>query len=92
MEHSCEWNGTLSTVFVDFEQAFSSLHRESLWKILRNYDISQKLVHIIQSLYKNFECQGNNENQLTKPTDVNTEMPQGCILLPLLFSLKVIQL
>lgn len=89
MEHSFEWNSTLYTVFVDFQQTFDSLHRESLWKILRHYGISQKLVHIIQSLYENFEYQMIHRNQLTEPIAVNTEVKQGCILSPVLFSLEI---
>ena len=34
LEQSHEWNGSLYVVFVDFEKAFDSLHRYSLWKIL----------------------------------------------------------
>lgn len=89
MEHSCEWNSTIYTVFVDFEQAFDSLHRKSLWKILCHYGISQKLVYIIQSLYENFECQVIHRNQLTEPIAVNNEVKQGCILSPVLFSLEI---
>lgn len=89
LEQSCEWNSTLYAVFVDFEKAFDSLHRESLWKILRHYGIPQKLVHIIQSLYENFECRVIYNNQLTEPFAVNIGVKQGCILLPVLFSLAI---
>lgn len=88
------WNSHVSgtahyAVFVDFEKAFDSLHRESLWKILRHYGIPQKLVHIIQSLYENFECRVIYNNQLTEPFAVNTGVKQGCILSPVLFSLAI---
>lgn len=89
MEQSCEWNSTLYAVFVDFEKAFDSFHRESLWKILRHYSIPQKLVHIIMSLYENFECRMIYNNQLTEPFAVNTGVKQGCILSPVLFSLAI---
>ena len=38
--------------FEDFEKAFDSIHRESLWKTLRHYGIPQKLIYIIQSLWE----------------------------------------
>ena len=87
LEQSHEWNGSLYVVFVDFEKAFDSLHRDSLWKILQHYGIPQKLVNVIRSLYKNFECRVVHNNQLTDPFKVETGVKQGCILLPLLFSM-----
>ncbi|XP_052231488.1 uncharacterized protein LOC127844930 [Dreissena polymorpha] len=72
LEQSHEWNGSLYVVFVDFEKAFDSLHRDSLWKILGHYGIPQKLVNVIRSLYKNFECRVVHNNQLTEPFKVET--------------------
>jgi len=89
LEQSHEWNGSLYVVFVDFEKAFDSLHRDSLWKILRHYGIPQKLVNVIRSLYENFECRVIHNNQLTEPLKVESEAKQGCILSPLLFSMAI---
>ncbi|KAK3546988.1 hypothetical protein QTP86_007917 [Hemibagrus guttatus] len=80
LEQSHEWNSPLYLLFVDFEKAFDSLHRDSLWKILRHYGIPKKLVTIIQDLYKNFECRVIHNNELTKPFNVHTGVKQGCIL------------
>ncbi|KAK3517624.1 hypothetical protein QTP70_013436 [Hemibagrus guttatus] len=89
LEQSHEWNSPLYLVFVDFEKAFDSLHRDSLWKILRHYGIPKKLVTIIQDLYKNFECRVIHNNELTEPFNVHTGVKQGCILSPILFSLAI---
>ena len=89
LEQSHEWNGSLYVVFVDFEKAFDSLHRDSLWKILRHYGIPQKLVNVTRSLYENFECRVVHNNQLTDPFMVETGVKQGCILSPLLFSIAI---
>lgn len=77
LEQSWEWNSTLYAVYVDFEKAFDSFHRESLWKILCHYGIPQKLVQIILSLYENFECRVFYNNQLTEPFEVNSGVKQG---------------
>ena len=42
--------------FVDFEKAFDSIHRDSLWHILRAYVIPLRIVEIIKSFYHNFTC------------------------------------
>ncbi len=88
-EQSHEWNSPLYLVFIDFEKAFDSLHRASLWKILRNYGIPKKLVNVIQSLYESFECSFIHNSELTEPFLVETGVRQGCILSPILFSLAI---
>ena len=89
LEQTHEWNSQLYIAFIDFEKAFDSLHRESLWKILRNYGIPSKIVNIIQALYENFECRVIHDNKLTEAFEVRTGVKQGCILSPLLFSLAI---
>ena len=56
-EQSTEWNITIYIAFIDFEKAFDSLHRESLWRILRHYGIPQKMVNVIKILYSDVQCQ-----------------------------------
>ena len=41
---------------MDFEKAFNSIHRESLWRILREYGIPQQIFLVIKSFYNNFKC------------------------------------
>ena len=74
---------------MDFEMSFDSLHRPSLWMILRHHKIPQKLVNIIQTLYKNFECRVIHNNQLTEHFRVDTCVKQGCILSPVLLFMAV---
>ncbi|KAI0215988.1 hypothetical protein LSAT2_031965, partial [Lamellibrachia satsuma] len=57
LEQSTEWNSTIYIAFIDFEKAFDSLHRESLWRILRHYGIPQKMVNVIKILYTDVQCQ-----------------------------------
>ena len=76
-------------MFIDFEKAFDSPHRPSLWKILRHYAIPQKLANIIQSLFDNFECKVIHNGLLTDPFKINTGVKQGCIISPIIFSLAV---
>lgn len=89
LEQFHEWNSSIYAVFVDFEKAFDSIHRKSLWKILRHCGITQKLVHIIQSRYENLECRVIHNSQLTEPFALNDGVKQGCIFSPVLFSLAI---
>ena len=63
IEQSNEWQSTLYIHFIDFEKAFDSIHRESLWKIMRIYGIPDKLIAVVKALYKDFECSVIDENE-----------------------------
>ena len=88
IEKCLEYNAELWTVFVDFRKAFDSVHRESLWAILRHYGIPQKIVSLIQLLYEGFECQVL-EGDPTEPFAVKSGVRQGCILSPMLFCITI---
>ena len=88
-EQSHEWNSSFYVVFVDFEKAFDSLHRPSLWKILRHHGIPQKLANIIHALYENFKFRVIHNNQLTEPLRVDTSVNEVSILSPVLFATAV---
>ncbi|VDP58646.1 unnamed protein product [Schistosoma curassoni] len=49
VEHSIEWNSSLYINFIDYEKAFDSMDRTTLWKLLRYYGVPQKIVDINQS-------------------------------------------
>ena len=41
---------------MDYEKAFDSLHRETLWKIMRFYRLPTKIVRMVQVMYTNCTC------------------------------------
>ena len=88
-EQCNEWNTELYANFIDFEKAFDSIHRESLWKILRHYGIPKKIVDIIKMLYSDFSAKVICGNELTDTFKVNTGVKQGCVLSPFLFLLGI---
>ena len=55
-EQVIEWNSCLYLRFVDFEKAFDSIHRETLWHFLKSYGIPTKLVDMIRATYENCRC------------------------------------
>ena len=57
LQQSKEWNAPLYTNFIDFEKAFDSIHRDSLWKILRRHGIPSKPVNVIKMFYSDFKSQ-----------------------------------
>ena len=61
LEQCHEWQRKLLVNFVDFEKAFDSLHRDSLWEFFRDYGIPSKIVQFIKQFYTNFSCTINSE-------------------------------
>ena len=86
IEQSTEWQRTLYINFVDFAKAFDSVHRHSLWKLLRAYGIPFHLVEIIKSFYDNFTCCVGDGDILF---EVHTGVRQGCVMSTFLFNLVV---
>ena len=89
LEQSKEWNTPLYVNFLDLEKAFDSIHRESLWMILRHHGIPQKLVNVIKMLYHDFSSQVICNTELTDAFKISTGVKQGCILSPFLFVLGI---
>ena len=44
-------------VFVDFAMAYDSIHRESLWHILRSFKVPEKLIRVLKVCYSTKEQQ-----------------------------------
>ena len=89
VEQSIEWKSSLVVNFVDYEKAFDSLDRTTLWKIMRHYGIPGKLVTLVKELYEGSSCRVLHEGQLTDSFNIITGVKQGCILSPFLFILAI---
>ena len=89
IETCAEWNTPIHINFIDFQKAFDSIHRSTLWKILRSYGIPPKLVTIISKFYENFEACVAVDNKTTEFFKIGTGVRQGCILSPILFLLVI---
>ena len=80
-------NGRGSCInFIVFEKAFDSIHRDSLWCILRvrAYGIPLHIVQIIKSFYHNFTC---SIGSSSLNFQVGTGVRQGCVMPEVLFNL-----
>ena len=75
--------------FVDYEKAFDSLDRDTLWKLLQHYGIPDKLISLIRNRYEDMACRVVHAGQLTDSFMVKTGVRQGCFLSPFLFLLAI---
>ena len=83
------WNSSLYVNFVDYEKAFDSVDRETLWKVLRHYGVPKKLVNMIKNSYEGMSCRIIHEGQLTKNSEVRMGVRKACLLSPFLFILVI---
>lgn len=48
-------NSNLYVCFVAFEKTFDSLHRATLWRIMRSYVIPEKIARLVKAMYNRSE-------------------------------------
>ena len=89
IEQVVEWQATLYITFVDFEKAFYSVHRESLWKIMESYGIPCKIIHMVQMLYEDSECAVLDEGEESEWFKVKTGVKQGYVMSGFIFLIVV---
>ena len=89
IEQCLEFQKPLAVNFIDFQKAFDSVHRESLWSIARSYGIPESFIGIFKGLYANSRSCVRTESGSTEFFDIFSGVRQGCILSPLLFLMAV---
>ena len=85
IEQSVEWQAPLYLNFIDFEKAFDSIHRETLWKIMESYGVPPKILTIIKKLYKNNEICVTNNGLQSDWVRIESGVKQGCGMSGFLF-------
>ena len=89
IEQSVEWNASLYICFIDYEKAFDSVHRETLWRIMSSYGIPPKLVRMVQAMYKGSKCAVIGGEGKTGWFDVKSGVRKGCVMSGFLFLLVI---
>ena len=89
IEQSLEWNASLYTCFVDYEKAFDSVHRETLWRIMQSYRIPSKFIRMVKLFYSNTKCAVIDGAGQSNWFDVKAGVKQGCVMSGFLFLLVV---
>ncbi|XP_068240928.1 uncharacterized protein [Palaemon carinicauda] len=87
LEKYWEFNENSYHLFIDFKQAYDSVHRLSLWNMLKFFHIPEKLINLLQIYYLNMTCRIKVGGILTEPFNIHGGLKQGCALSTLLFNL-----
>ena len=89
VEQSIEWNSSLYALFVDYEKAFDSVHRETLWTIMKAYGIPGKFINIVRAFYKNSRAAVIHGTNVSDWFEILSGLRQGCVLSGFLFLLVI---
>ena len=89
MEHSLEWNSPVYINFIDYEKASDSVDRETMWKLLRHYGVSEKIISLIRCTFQDTSCKIAHADEQSECFEVKTGVRQGCLLSPFLFFLVI---
>ena len=73
--------------FVDYAKAFDSMDHNTLWKILKEMEISDHLTCLLRNLYASQEATVRPGHGTTDWFQIGKGVRQGCILSPCLFNL-----
>ena len=87
MEKACEFHQPLYACFIDLKKAFDSVHRDSLWHILKHtYHLQRKWLTIICALHENCTAAVRSYENMSNMFSVTSGVCQGCVLAPTLFN------
>lgn len=89
VEQTIKWNSSLYVCVVDYEKAFGSVDRETLWKIMESYGIPPKLVRMVKAIYDGNQCAVVDGAGQTGWFDVKSGVKQGCNMSGFLFFLVI---
>ena len=72
--------------FIDFSKAFDNVNRETLFKTLKQFQISSKLLNLIQNMYSKLKCQVRTSSGESDMFPQSNGVMQGECLSPTLFT------
>lgn len=87
MEKHYEFNKNLYMVFIDYKQAYDSVHREELWKAMISFGIPKKYVDMVKLSNSKTMCKVKYLKELSSEFEINSGLRQGDALSPTLFNI-----
>jgi hypothetical protein len=89
IEKGREFNLETHIALLDFEKAFDSVKRHTLFEILKDKNIPNLLLQNIMEIYKDNEILIKLNNTTTDTKSINEGVRQGCPLSPTLFNVYI---
>ena len=87
LENTRDYNKPLFLCFIDIQKAYDSVNRALLWTICKHYGITDKIVRLLELLYKDSKACVRINGELSDTFDIQTGVQQGGIPSPILFNI-----
>ena len=84
-----EYNQIVQYLFIDFQKAYNSVHRDTLWKCMKEFKIPTKLINMCKTCVQNTRSVVRIEGTLSSFFENKTGLKQGDPLSPILFNLAL---
>ena len=75
--------------FIELEKAYDRVNSEALWKVLRMYDVEDKLLSGIKSMYVDSSPYVRIKGSESEWFRIDSGVRQGCIMSPWLFNIYI---
>jgi hypothetical protein len=93
-ENIWEYNQSVQYLFLDFQKAYDSIHRDTIWECMKEFKIPTKLIQMCKTCVQETRSAVRTEGTLSSFFENIRGLKQGDCLSPILFNLalqKVIQ-
>ena len=76
-----------SITFVDLTNAFDTVSRDGLWKIMAKFGYPPRYIAMVRQFHDGMQAHVQNDGEYFEPFPVTNGVKQGCIMAPTLFSM-----
>ena len=73
--------------FIDYKKAFDRVWQEALWQVMRDYNLDEDLIQVIQALYDSSNSAVLMGGEIGEFFRTSVGVRQGCLLSPVLFNI-----
>ncbi|BHF74133.1 hypothetical protein SprV_0401721700 [Sparganum proliferum] len=88
LQEKCQEMRThLYSTFVDLTEAFDTVNREGLWKIMQKFGCPERFTQMVRQLHDGMMARITDNGAVSEAFAVTNGVTQGCVLVPTLFSL-----
>nr|VZI48729.1 unnamed protein product [Spirometra erinaceieuropaei] len=88
LQEECQEMRThLYSTFVDLTEAFETVNRERLWKIMQKFGCPERFIQMVRQLRDGVMARVTDNGAVSEAFTVTNGVNQGCVLAPTLFSL-----
>ncbi|BHF68743.1 hypothetical protein SprV_0301178400 [Sparganum proliferum] len=88
LQEKCQEMRThLYSTFVDLTNAFDTVNREGLWKIMQKFGCPERFIEMVRQLHDGMMARVTDNGAVSEAFAVTNGVKQGCVLAPTLFSL-----